>query len=85
LKLFTGSDHFGEQVKLVPGALTEIKNFGDTIILKMPTFTATANIAGFSRVLGGYHIQSDNIEGLKLGRSVGHAVWEWYEKLVSGE
>ena len=84
LKLFTGSDHFGEQVKLVPGALTEIKNFGDTIILKMPTFTATANIAGFSRVLGGYHIQSDNIEGLKLGRSVGHAVWEWYEKLVSG-
>ena len=85
LKLFTGSDHFGEEVKLVPGALTEFKNFGDTVSIKMPTFTETANMAGFSRVLGGYHIQSDNIEGLELGRKVGRAVWEWYLKLMSGQ
>lgn len=78
LRLFTGSDYFGEEVKRVPGALTDPDNVGDTVTLKFPTFTQTANMAGISRVLGGYHIQSDNIEGLKLGRSVAAAVWEKY-------
>ncbi len=82
LKLFTGDDYFGEEVKLVPGSLTEFKNFGDTVILKMPTFTETADMAGLSRVLGGYHIQADNVEGLRLGRKVGNAVWEWYKVLI---
>ena len=36
---------------------------------------ATAEMAGISRVLGGYHIQADNIEGLALGRKV--AQFEW--------
>jgi len=85
LKLFTGNDYFGEEVKLVPGILTEIKNIGDTITLKLPTFTETADLAGISRVLGGYHIQSDNVEGLKLGRKVGHEVWKWYKVHVSGQ
>jgi hypothetical protein len=78
LKLYTGSDYFGEEVKRVPGELTETKNLGDTVTLKLPTFTETAELAGISRVLGGYHIQSDNIEGLKLGRNVGNEVWKWY-------
>ena len=43
--------------------------------LPLPTFTATAEMAGISRVMGGYHIQADNIEGLKLGRSVADFVW----------
>jgi hypothetical protein len=80
LRLFTGSDYFGAEVKRVPGALTDPDNLGDTVTLKFPTFTQTANMAGISRVLGGYHIQSDNIEGLKLGRSVAAAVWKKYQK-----
>lgn len=40
------------------------------ITLVLPTFTATAEMAGISRVLGGYHIQADNIEGLRMGRRV---------------
>jgi hypothetical protein len=32
-------------------------------------------MAGISRVMGGYHIQADNIEGLNLGRKV--ATFEW--------
>ena len=40
------------------------------IVLLLPTFTATAEMAGISRVLGGYHIQTDNVEGLRLGRKV---------------
>ena len=43
------------------------------------------DMAGFSRVLGGYHIQADNVEGLALGRKVGNEVWEWYLQKVSGE
>lgn len=78
LRLFTGSDVFGEEIKAVPGSATEPNRTGDTVTLVMPTFTETANLAGISRVLGGYHVQSDNVEGLKLGRSVGKAVWQKY-------
>jgi hypothetical protein len=78
LRLFTGSDQFGEEVKLVPGSLTEPDHAGDTVVLKFPTFTETANMAGQSRVLGGYHIQADNVEGLMLGRNVATAVWKKY-------
>ncbi len=80
LRLFTGSDNFGQEVKLVPGALTEPDNVGDTVTLRFPTFTKTADMAGLSRVLGGYHIQADNIEGLVLGRKVAGEVWKKYLK-----
>jgi len=45
------------------------------VALKLPTFSATAEMAGISRVLGGYHIQADNVEGLKLGRHVATYLW----------
>jgi hypothetical protein len=38
--------------------------------LRFPTFSSTAEQAGWSRVLGGYHIQTDNLVGLELGRKV---------------
>jgi len=84
LRLFTGSDEFGEEVRLVPGLLTEPENLGDTVVLKFSTFTETANMAGLSRVLGGYHIRSDNVEGLTLGRNVARVVWEKYRKHTGG-
>lgn len=84
LKLWTGSDEFGSQVQLVAGAMTEPNNLGDTITLHFPTFTETAEMAGISRVLGGYHIQADNVAGLELGRNVAKEVWEFY-KLHAGE
>ncbi len=71
LRLFTGDDYFGEEVKWVPGHLTEPDLIGDTVTIKLPTFTETANMAGRSRVLGGYHIQADNVEGLVLGTESG--------------
>lgn len=80
LKLWTGSDHFGERVKWIPGILTEPDNAGKELTLVFPTFTETANMAGISRVLGGYHIQADNIEGLELGRKVAHEVWKFYQQ-----
>jgi len=78
LKLFTGSDHFGEEVKRIPGAMTEPDNTGPEVTLKLPTFTETANMAGLSRVLGGYHIPCENTEGLKLGRNVAGVIWKKY-------
>lgn len=82
LKLWTGSDEFGEEVELVAGALTEPDNLGDTVVLSFPTFTETAEMAGISRVLGGYHIQADNVAGLELGRDVAREVWKFYKKHV---
>ncbi len=80
LRLFTGSDRFGEEVKRVPGAMTETNRLGDTVVLKFPTFSNTADQAGMSRVLGGYHIQVDNIEGLRLGRAIAQEIWLRYNK-----
>ncbi len=84
LKIFTGSDEFGEKVNLVPGAMTEPNNLGDTVTLYFPTFTETAEMAGISRVLGGYHIQADNVAGLELGRNVAREAWKFYQKHIGG-
>ncbi len=82
LKLWTGSDTFGSSVELVAGALTEPDNLGDTVTIEFPTFTETAEMAGISRVMGGYHIQADNVAGLKLGRDVAQEVWKFYQKHI---
>jgi hypothetical protein len=91
LELFTGSDRFGETEKRLAGSLTEpgfacelMQRFHGKapdgkmtcdVALKLPTFSATAEMAGISRIMGGYHIQADNIEGLKLGRKVAEYIW----------
>ncbi|MGI0105751.1 vanadium-dependent haloperoxidase [Salinimicrobium sp. WS361] len=82
LRLFTGSDNFGAQVKLIPGSLTEPNRVGKEVTLQFPTFTEAAEMAGFSRVLGGYHIQSDNLKGLELGRNVARENWKFYKKHI---
>ena len=76
----TETRHAGELTE--PGISCEIKQAVDgkpatsgisndgVITLQLPTFTATAEMAGISRVLGGYHIQADNVAGLDLGRKV---------------
>ena len=42
-------------------------------------------MAGLSRVLGGYHIQCENIEGLKLGRNVASKTWKKYLGYIHGD
>jgi hypothetical protein len=63
-----------------PSGLPESKE----VVLPLPTFTATAEMAGISRVMGGYHIQADNIEGLKLGRAVAQFQWARYKAWFDG-
>ncbi len=82
LRLYKGDDTFGSKVRLQPGALTEPDPAYDSVTLHFPTFTETAEMAGVSRVLGGYHIQADNVEGLELGRNVAQHVFDYYKSLT---
>lgn len=54
------------------------------VSIPMPTFTEAAELAGISRVLGGYHIQADNVEGLRLGRSVARDLFPKVKALIAG-
>lgn len=54
------------------------------IMLPIPTFSGAAEMAGISRVMGGYHIQADNIAGLKLGRDVARYSWPKYQEYFDG-
>ena len=74
LELFTGSDKFGFVAKRKCCELTE-KDAGGEVLLKLPTFSGTADMAALSRAMGGYHIPIDNDVGLKVGREL--ATWSW--------
>ncbi|MEN8665912.1 MAG: vanadium-dependent haloperoxidase [Flavobacteriaceae bacterium] len=78
LRLFKGSDYFGISVPFTAGSLTEPKEEWQEVVLHFPSFSQAAEMAGMSRVLGGYHIQSDNTEGLILGRKVAQQAYAFY-------
>lgn len=54
------------------------------VALDLPTFSATAEMAGISRVMGGYHIQADNIAGLELGRKVSNYIYPKIKSYFDG-
>jgi hypothetical protein len=100
LELFTGSDDFGSYYTMRAGMYTEAgcaaadmqakdgvpaaTPGNQEVLLRMPTFTATAEMAGISRVMGGYHIQADNAAGLELGRNVASYSWPKYQAYFDG-
>lgn len=80
----------GEQ-GITPGAILAVdgKTPADApafsrVGLECPTFSATAEMAGISRVMGGYHIQADNVEGLALGRKIADYSWPRYQAYFDG-
>ncbi len=100
LKLFTGSDRFEAEEERQAGELTEPGFDCPTIQqvdgqaggqescfvrLHLPTFSQAAEMAGRSRVLGGYHIQADNRAGLRLGRDVAGYSWPIYRAYFEGK
>lgn len=54
------------------------------IVLQYSTWTEAAMQAGISRLYGGIHIASDNIDGADIGNKVGVAVWTKANKLFNG-
>jgi len=52
--------------------------------LKLPTFSAAAEMAALSRMLGGYHIATDNNVGLAVGRKIADYSWPKYQAYFDG-
>lgn len=86
LRSFTGSDEFGGSVTFEPGksrfelGLTPY----ETVTLEWDTFSEAADKAGISRIYGGIHFEDGDLEGRKLGREVGRAVWEEAQFYIQG-
>jgi hypothetical protein len=83
LELYTGTDKYGFAERRRHCELTE-KTAGDYVMLDLPTWSGTAEMAALSRALGGYHIPIDNNVGLEVGRKI--AAWSWprYQEYFNG-
>jgi len=83
LELFTGTDAYGFAEKRKHCELTETAA-GEEVMLDLPTWSSTAEMAALSRAMGGYHIPIDNNVGLKVGREI--AAWSWpkYQEYFNG-
>jgi hypothetical protein len=86
LKLFTGSDCFGDSVSfdrgsssIEPGAVP-----ASPITLSWPTFSAAANQAGMSRRYGGIHFEQADLDGRALGREVADQAWAKARTYIKG-
>jgi hypothetical protein len=86
LKLFTGSDYFPNSAvvptgsSLVePGAVP-----AHDVTLAWPTFTAAADEAGISRLMGGIHFRNGDLEGRKLGHKVGAQAYALSRAYING-
>ena len=86
LRLFTGSDEFGDSVTFPAGAsriepaLTPVS----PVTLHWRTFSEAAQQAGFSRRLGGIHFRGADLAGRKAGRIVARQAWRKAAGLWSG-
>jgi hypothetical protein len=100
LELFTGSDDYGAVAFQQAGYMTEPgfsaaqmqardgkpADIPDSKVIRLPlpTFTATAEMAAISRLWGGYHIRTDNDQGLVMGRRVAMYSWPKYQAYFDG-
>jgi hypothetical protein len=100
LELFTGSDAFECMAVRTAGELTEMgcsvgrmQGFEGTpaplkddriVRLPLPTFSGTAEMAALSRAMGGYHIPTDNVVGLEVGRKIASWSWSRYRAYFEG-
>jgi hypothetical protein len=86
LRLFTGSDVFGESVFFAPGSSRFEPGITPTnsVTLSWATFTEAADEAGISRRYGGIHFLDGDIDGRDLGRSVGSASFNRAQFFING-
>jgi hypothetical protein len=85
LRRYTGSDAYGESVTLAPGSSAhQVAIPKQAVSLKWDTFTAAAQEAGLSRLLGGIHFDAGNEVGQSMGGKVAAKVWEKALRLLNG-
>jgi hypothetical protein len=86
LKLFSGSDRFGNSVtipagspKIEPGVTP-----AHAVTMTWSTFTDAANDAGVSRRYGGIHFREADLAGRLLGRVVASKAWSKAQNYFQG-
>lgn len=99
LEFFTGSPQYGDIEKRSAGALTEeafscaemqakhgtlAKGLTCDVRLDLPTFWEVAEIAALSRLMGGYHIRTDNEVGLQTGKQTAEHLWPKIQRYFDG-
>ena len=86
LRLFTGSDVFGDSVTIRAGS--SVVEPGLTpradVTLSWPTFTSAADEAGMSRRYGGIHFAQADLDGRVQGRLVADATFARAARYFSG-
>jgi hypothetical protein len=80
----TEADCSTYEMQAVEGVPAKDVPVSPDVDLPLPTFSATAEMAAESRMLGGYHIRIDNDHGLDLGRRLAVAVWPRYRAYWEG-
>jgi hypothetical protein len=86
LKLFTGSDRFGDSVTLLAGSSRVepgLTPAGD-VTLSWATFSAAANQAGISRRYGGIHFKQGDLDARRTGRIAARRAWEKAQSYFDG-
>jgi hypothetical protein len=86
LELWTGSDHFGDQVTLAAGSSKIEPGItpANPVTLHWGTFTDAANEAGMSRRYGGIHFRAADLAGRLLGRVVAAQAWTKAQHYFNG-
>ena len=86
LRLTTGSDEFGASVTFDPGSSRFEPDYTptETVTLEWDTFSEAADEAGISRLYGGIHFSSGDINGRLLGTEVGSAVYTEAQFYING-
>ncbi|SJM93843.1 conserved hypothetical protein [Crenothrix polyspora] len=77
LKLFTGSDYFGNSV-VIPGGWSRVEPGvvpAQDVTLYWSTFSEAAAEAGMSRLYGGIHFVDGDLQNRKIGRLVARQAW----------
>lgn len=82
--MYTEPDATAAQMQAMNGIPAKGLPEDKRVTIALPTFTAVSDMAGISRVMGGYHIQADNVGGLRLGRAVAEYAWPRYKAYFDG-
>jgi len=87
LRLFTGSDHFGDSVTIAAGASKVEPGITPAapVTLRWGTFSQAAAQAGLSRRYGGIHFAQGDLDGRRLGRQVADQAWARAQQYFSGQ
>ncbi|MDJ0769525.1 MAG: vanadium-dependent haloperoxidase [Ilumatobacter sp.] len=88
LTSLTGSPFFpgGMSAWTVPqGALLHEEGPTEDLTLQWATYYDAADEAGISRLYGGIHITADDVEGRRIGATVGRGAWELAQRYFDGD